>query len=321
MHVKGKSKNQKPQNAAPKSELHPRNLHRSRYDFQALTATCPALTPHVFVNQYGSETIDFANHEAVKILNQAILKHFYQISLWDIPKNYLCPPIPGRADYIHYIADLLANDNQNKIPQNIKALDIGVGANCVYPIIGTQSYGWKFVGSDIDPIAIKSAQNIIKSNSVLNGKIECRLQSSKNQIFDGIIEANERFDVSICNPPFHSSAEEAASGNSRKNKNLGIKDQKLNFGGQNNELWCVGGEETFVKNMIFESKAFGQQFLWFTSLISKKEHLPSIYYYLKQVNAIETKTIDMAQGQKISRIVAWTFKDKNQRAEWAKQHW
>lgn len=313
MHGKGKQKEQKPTNSTQKSGLHPRNPHRFRYDFKALIVSCPELEKFVSINKFGDESIDFANPDAVKTLNRAILKHFYQISLWDIPKNYLCPPIPGRADYIHYIADLLADDNQKQIPtgKKIKVLDIGVGANCVYPIIGSQAYGWDFVGTDIDPTAIKSAQNIIKSNSVLTDKIECRLQPSNKHIFEGILKPNEFFDVSICNPPFHTSAEEAAAGSQRKIKNLGLKDKtKLNFGGQNAELWCEGGEETFVRNMIFESKEIGQQINWFTSLISKKEHLPSIYYYLKKVNAIEIKTINMAQGQKISRIVAWTFKSE-----------
>ncbi len=313
MHRKGKQKEQKPKDSTEKSGLHPRNPHRFRYDFKALIVSCPELEKFVSINKFGDESIDFANPDAVKTLNRAILKHFYQISLWDIPKNYLCPPIPGRADYIHYIADLLADDNQKQIPtgKKIKILDIGVGANCVYPIIGSQAYGWDFVGTDIDPTAIKSAQNIIKSNSVLTDKIECRLQPSNKHIFEGILKPIEFFDVSICNPPFHTSAEEAAAGSQRKIKNLGLKDKnKLNFGGQNAELWCEGGEETFVRNMIFESKEIGQQINWFTSLISKKEHLPSIYYYLKKVNAIEIKTINMAAGQKISRIVAWTFKSK-----------
>jgi 23S rRNA (adenine1618-N6)-methyltransferase len=316
MQAKGKSIEQKPKDLTEKSKLHSRNPHRFRYDFKALIGSCLDLEKFVSFNKFGNESIDFSNPDAVKTLNRAILKHFYQISLWDIPKNYLCPPIPGRADYIHYIADLLANDNKNQIPtgKKIKVLDIGVGANCVYPIIGSQAYDWNFVGTDIDAVAIKSAQYIIESNNVLAEKIECRLQPSNKHIFNKILQPDEFFDVSICNPPFHTSAEEAVAGSQRKIKNLGIKHQtKLNFGGQNTELWCEGGEEAFVRNMIFESKEISKQITWFTSLISKKEHLPNIYYYLKKVNAVEVKTINMAQGQKISRIVAWTFKNKSER--------
>ena len=300
-----------------KSNLHPRNPHRFRYDFQALIKNCPALLPFIFVNKYDSETIDFANPEAVKLLNKAILKHFYQISNWEIPKNYLCPPIPGRADYIHYIADLLAENNFGNIPtgKSVKVLDVGVGANCVYPIIGNHAYDWQFVGTDIDPVATQSAKNIIENNDTLWGKVEIRLQTSSANIFKGIILPDEVFEVSICNPPFHTSLAEATAGTQRKTKNLSGKkasNPTLNFGGQNAELWCEGGEESFVKKMIIESATIPQKCVWFTSLISKKEHLQNIYRNLKNVKALEVRTIDMAQGQKTSRIVAWTFR-KNQR--------
>jgi 23S rRNA (adenine1618-N6)-methyltransferase len=295
-----------------KTNLHPRNPHRSQYDFKALVEACPELLPFVFINKYESQTIDFANPNAVKMLNKAILQHFYAISYWDIPPHYLCPPIPGRADYIHYVADLLASSDKGIIPQGktVKVLDIGVGANCVYPIIGTHEYGWNFVGSDIDPVAIQSAQKIIQNNSTISGKIEVRLQNHSDHFFRGIIQADEVFDVSICNPPFHASLEEATTGTQRKIKNLsGKKSQKptLNFGGQNAELWCEGGEENFIKKMIEESATMPHKCRWFTSLVSKKEHLPSIYQALKRIKAIEVRTIDMAQGQKISRIVAWRF--------------
>jgi 23S rRNA (adenine1618-N6)-methyltransferase len=295
-----------------KTNLHPRNPHRSRYDFKALVEACPGLLPFVFINKYESQTIDFANPNAVKMLNKAILQHFYGISFWEIPPHYLCPPIPGRADYIHYVADLLASSNEGIIPQGktVKVLDIGVGANCVYPIIGTHEYGWGFVGSDIDPVAIQSAQNIIQNNPTISDKIEVRLQNIPDHFFKGIIQADEVFDVSICNPPFHASLEEATTGTQRKIKNLsGKKSPKptLNFGGQNAELWCEGGELSFIQKMIYESAIVATQCRWFTSLISKKEHLSSIYQALKRIKAIEVRTIDMAQGQKISRIVAWRF--------------
>jgi 23S rRNA (adenine1618-N6)-methyltransferase len=37
---------------------------------------------------------------------------------------------------------------------------------------------------------------------------------------------------------------------------------------------------------------------------------------LDKVNAVEIKTIDMAQGQKTSRIVAWTFMTIAQQKDW-----
>ncbi|MFK7773319.1 MAG: 23S rRNA (adenine(1618)-N(6))-methyltransferase RlmF [Saprospiraceae bacterium] len=295
-----------------KSKLHPRNPHRKRYDFQKLIESCPELSPFVLKNDYGDQSINFFNPEAVRMLNTALLKHFYQIDFWEIPPQFLCPPIPGRADYIHHIADLLSESNDGKIPtgEKIRCLDIGVGANCVYPIIGNKTYGWKFVGSDIDPKSATAANKIIDSNPSLKNQIEVRFQKNKKDIFNGIIKKGEQFDLTICNPPFHASAEEAARATNRKLKNLTDKKPAktvLNFGGKNNELWTKGGEKLFVKNMIRESKGFAKSVKWFSTLVSKKANLNAIYDALQNVKAKEVKTIPMGQGQKISRIVAWTF--------------
>ena len=282
-----------------KQKLHPRNLHRSRYDFTMLIKVCPELEQFVHVNEYRNQTIDFADAGAVKMLNRAILKQFYNIQFWDIPNGYLCPPIPGRADYIHYLADLLGSD-ANKIPKGNKVvgLDVGVGANCVYPIIGHQSYGWHFVASDIDEKAIHSAQHIIDSNPTLSNTIHVRLQPNKDQIFNNLVQPNDRFDFTMCNPPFHASRAEARAGTQRKLTNLGLASKSkpvLNFGGQQTELWCAGGEKAFVTKMINESAAIATQCLWFTSLISKT------VYPAKFVSSV---TKDKSGGSKNNRHVA-----------------
>ena len=301
-----------------KTKLHPRNKHRMRYNFKQLIDTCPELEQYVSLNNYGDESIDFSDYKAVKMLNIALLKHFYKIENWNIPEYYLSPPIPGRADYIHYVADLLSDSNNGKIPtgRKIKCLDIGVGASCIYPIIGNREYGWSFVGSDIDKIAIDSANKIIESNFLLKGNIELRLQNNSKDIFFGVIQNGEHFDLSICNPPFHASFAEVKSSNLRKLSNLNKKKMtkaSLNFGGKSNELWCNGGEEKFVGEMIRQSKKFSNSCIWFSSIISKQANLKSVYSLLKKAEAVEVKTIPMGQGNKISRIIAWTFLESNKR--------
>jgi len=283
-----------------KAGLHPKNKHKSKYDFEKLCLSLPALSTHLKKNKYQIETIDFSNPDAVKALNQALLKHFYQIDFWDIPKGYLCPPIPGRADYIHHIAELVEGHKP------IRVLDIGVGANCVYPLIALREYQWSVVGSEIDPIALESAQNIINKNH-LQDAIELRMQVNKNCLFENIIQANDSFELSICNPPFHSSAEEAKLGSDKKNRNLKIKKNTLNFGGKNNELWCEGGEVSFIGKMINESQKYQKQCVWFSTLVSKSTTLPLMYEELKKIKAKRVRTIDMSQGQKKSRILAWSF--------------
>ncbi len=304
-----------------KSNLHPRNLHRTRYDFKQLIAVCPELKSFVFTNEHNIESIDFSNPKAVKCLNKALLINHYDIKDWDIPKNYLCPPIPGRADYIHYIADLLAESNNGEIPtgMEIEGLDIGTGANCIYPIIGNSVYEWSFVGTDIDEKSLENCAKIIESNPQLIDAVSLQLQLEPRFIFKNIITPEDRFAFTICNPPFHKSAEEANEGSIRKVSNLKGKKQSnavLNFGGQNNELWCEGGELGFITQMIFESARYPMQCLWFTTLVSKQSHLKSLHKTLNKVNAAQIRTIDMAQGQKISRILAWSFLTEQQQKNW-----
>lgn len=320
-----------------KKGLHPRNPHRARYDFAALIKSMPSLERHVQSTGFGSLSIDFSNPLVVKTLNKALLNHFYHICFWDIPQGYLCPPIPGRADYLHYLADLLAQSNGGKIPKGkmVKGLDIGMGANCVYPMLGHRVYGWTFVGADIDPVSIKSAKLLVDANPNLKGSIECRLQKNADDIFTGMIKPDEHFDFTLCNPPFHGSLEEATKGTERKIKNLVQNAKKkgsdtsafqtnskikgkpaLNFGGQNAELFCPGGELGFVTGMVNESVHYGGQCLWFTTMVSKKENLPAIYQALKKVKANDVQTIEMAQGQKKTRLVAWTFLDEQEREAW-----
>jgi len=309
-----------------KTRLHPRNKHRERYDFKLLINCYPELSKFVYLNQYDDKSIDFANPMAVKALNTALLKQYYNIENWDIPENYLCPPIPGRADYIHYVADLLGSTNNGTIPKGktIKCLDIGVGANCIYPIIGNTEYGWAFVGSDIDPVSIASARKILESNPALQNSIEVRLQKNRKSYFDGLIQKAEFFDVSVCNPPFHASAAEALAATSRKVNNLGNQTNNKpiqNFGGQNNELWCEGGEVRFICEMIDESKKFQNSCLWFTTLVSRDENLKKIYDALRKEGATEKKTILMGQGNKTSRIVAWTFQSPENQMSWINSRW
>lgn len=292
---------------AEKSELHKRNKHKGQYDFQLLTENYPPLKKFVILNPLGVQTVNFFNPQAVKALNKALLISYYGIRYWDIPKGYLCPPIPGRADYIHYIADLIQPGEQTA---NCRCLDIGVGANCIYPIIGQTEYGWTFVGSDIDPVSIENARKIVTCNPILAHKIELRLQKDNRKIFDGIINPDDYFDVTLCNPPFHSSREEAEDVTLRKLSSLKgerVNKARLNFGGNANELWCEGGELRFLLNMISESQKFKNNCGWFTSLVSKEKNLDKLCAKLKVVNVSEYKIIAMHQGTKSSRILAWRF--------------
>ena len=298
--------------------LHPRNLHKQGYDFPSLVKSCPPLAPYVRKNAYGNLSIEFADPLAVKALNTALLKRYYSVIDWDIPEGALCPPIPGRADYIHYIAELLGvgepTKNQANTQPNISLLDIGTGANGIYPLLACQIYGWQCVGTDINPQSLENVALIIANNPTLKDRFTLRKQHDKNHIFEGIIQTGEFFDVSVCNPPFHASQEDALTSSQRKINNLARNrgEQKttsstLNFGGLEAELWCKGGERLFLKKLIKESQVFSTQCRWFTSLVSKIDNVEPAKKLILKLGAIDVREIAMKQGNKTTRILAWTF--------------
>jgi 23S rRNA (adenine1618-N6)-methyltransferase len=293
--------------------LHTRNIHKNGYDFPLLIKSCPPLNQYVGKNTHGNLSINFANPEAVKALNAALLEHHYGVKGWDIPDGALCPPIPGRVDYIHYVADLLGLNESRA--NATRLLDIGTGANGIYPLLACKTYGWQCVGSDINTQSLENVSNILKHNIDLKNHFELRHQADKNQFFKGIIQPGEFFDVTVCNPPFHASEEDALKGSQRKINNLAlnhsddspVKNTPLNFGGLEAELWCKGGEALFLKKMVKESKEFATQVRWFTSLVSKGENVKSLVKLMNKSGATHVREIEMAQGNKITRVLAWTF--------------
>ena len=279
--------------------LHPNNKFNTSYDFDDLIIKNPALKEFVAENKYGSITIDFSNPIAVKELNKALLFTFDKIALWNFPDKNLCPPIPGRLDYIHHLADLLSTE------EDVKILDIGTGATCIYPLLGVAAYNWNFVAVDIDLDSLDTAQDIIDDNN-LDAHIKLRQQLDENQILKGILEEDDSFSAVMCNPPFYKSAEEAQGANKRKNKNLGNSAVR-NFSGNNNELWYVGGEKAFLHNYLYESSLYKDKSTWFTSLVSKKENVESMEKSSKKLGATAFKVIPMSQGNKVTRIVCWKY--------------
>lgn len=307
--------------------LHPRNCHHAGYDYPALVISYPPLASYVKTNVHGKVSVDFANPQAVNALNTALLKYHYQIVDWGIPEGALCPPIPGRADYIHYIAELLgineATASSSQLKPNITLLDIGTGANGIYPILACQIYGWRCIGSDIDKQSLDNIEAVIASNASLKDAFKVRLQEDRNHMFKGIIQTGDYFDITVCNPPFHSSLEQALKGSQRKAANLAsnrgeqmkhpiedkdLSSHTLNFGGFETELWCSGGERLFLKKMIKESREFSSQCGWFSSLISKSENVRPAAKLLTKLGATDIRKIEMAQGHKMSRILAWTYR-------------
>lgn len=297
---------------------HPRNRHQGRYNLTALVGALPELREWI-VQRRGDSTIDFADQRAVLALNRALLAQWYGIRGWELPPAALCPGVPGRADLIHHLADLLASDHDGKLHRGptLRVLDIGVGASAIYPLIGHAEYGWHFVGVDVSAAALDSAKRILAANPTMAAAIELRRQYDPQRIFDGVIAADERFDLSLCNPPFHLSAKAVKQASVDKWRKLGKATRDgargSNFGGMASELHCVGGELGFITRMIEESARHAQSVRWFSSLVSKAVHVAPIRKALQAAGATDIRQIEMGQGQKLSRVLAWTFQGCDKR--------
>ncbi|SOU87802.1 23S rRNA (adenine(1618)-N(6))-methyltransferase RlmF [Tenacibaculum dicentrarchi] len=281
-----------------KKGLHENNKHKNGYDFKFLKEKYPQISAFV-IEKFDKETIDFSDPVAVKEFNKALLFAYYNIKDWNFPDENLCPPIPGRVDYIHHLADLIADEKE------VNVLDIGTGASCVYPLLGTSVYNWNFVATDIDLDSLDYSQDIIDDNN-LDAKIKLRQQFDELNVLKGITEEEDAFTLTMCNPPFYKSEEEARGANRRKSRNLGNNTVR-NFAGNSNELWYLGGEKAFLHTYLYESSLQPELSKWFTSLVSKKENVKSLQDSAKKLKVKEFKVIPMSQGNKVTRIVCWRF--------------
>jgi len=291
--------------------MHPQNPYfNKRYDLKRLAKHYTELQKYIVLNPTGEETIDFSSSSAVYELNKALLLADYKLADYHLPTGYLIPPIPGRLDYLLHVRDFLSKKFNITVDSKLHGLDIGTGANGIYCILGTLHFNWIMVGTESDAKAVEIAKANIRHTKVLQNNIEIRHQEDKSFLFRNIIQPNERFHFTICNPPFHSSREEALKGSLRKLKNLGDtnykKELSLNFEGQANELWCNGGEALFIKRLIGESILFKDQVKVFSSLVAKAESLLKIEKQLKKTKA-NYHIISMSQGNKKSRCILWWF--------------
>ncbi|KAK0583081.1 hypothetical protein LWI29_033121 [Acer saccharum] len=141
-------------------------------------------------------------------LNRVLLLHDHSINWW-IPDGQLCPTVPNRSNYFHWIEDLLSSDIIPKTcnnGDNVKGFDIGTGANCIYPLLSASLQGWSFVGSEL--IEIRKVESCPTSGKELdNGESAC---GESNLDLSGVEEqalpsSSSPFDQSIANNIYHGS--------------------------------------------------------------------------------------------------------------------
>ena len=86
-------------------------------------------------------------------LTRVLLRRDHNI-LWEIPSNHLCPTVPQKLNYIHFVADLISGVTDSAAMASKPAgavgkrgIDIGTGASVIYPLLGVRCYDWHFLAT------------------------------------------------------------------------------------------------------------------------------------------------------------------------------
>ncbi|XP_072978132.1 uncharacterized protein [Typha angustifolia] len=298
--------------------IHPRNRYsESAPDFGLLASLYPSFADFVFPSRSGRPTIDWTDFNATRELTRVLLLHDHGVHWW-IPDGQLCPTVPNRSNYIHWIEDLLACEltpPTRASDGRVRGFDIGTGANCIYPLLGASLFGWSFVGSDVTDVALEWAKKNVESNPHLVELIEIRNANDascsaedkpigevarqdvvvKPPVLVGIVKDGESFDFCMCNPPFFESIEAAGL------------NPKTSCGGTAMEMVCPGGECAFITRIIEDSVSLKHSFRWFTSMVGRKVNLKFLMSKVRDVGASVVKTTEFVQGQTARWGLAWSF--------------
>nr|XP_024933640.1 RNA N6-adenosine-methyltransferase mettl16 isoform X1 [Ziziphus jujuba var. spinosa] len=171
------SNNNRKRKKRERPTIHPKNKYSDNPpDFALLASLYPSFQPYVFYSRNGRPTIDWTDFNATRELTRVLLLHDHGLKWW-IPDGQLCPTVPNRSNYIHWIEDLLLSEiipKTNASGDNVRGFDIGTGANCIYPLLGASLMGWSFVGSDITDVALEWAERNVKDNPHISELIEIR---------------------------------------------------------------------------------------------------------------------------------------------------
>ena len=137
-------------------------------------------------------------------------------------------------------------------------------------------------GSEVNSKSIEWAEeNILRLNPFIKKHFPglIRLQKDSSKIFEGAIIEEDKFDFSICNPPFFNEEDDRKL---RKSSACPIQDS---------EDCTNGGEIAYLQKMAQESLIYSTQITWFTSLIGKKTTFNFMITYLREM--IDTDDLDI----------------------------
>ena len=234
-------------------------------------------------------------------MTKCILNYYFKIKYYSISNNFLIPTVPSRLNYINVINSLLKSYGVKNNEKEIIGIDIGTGANIIYPLLGYSVYKWKFICSEINEQAFENASKIIKENN-LEENIKLIKQKYNNFIFIGIINRENRYTFTMCNPPYYDYEEE-----------IKIEDKKRDCEYNFDEIYYKNGEIGFFDKYFEESICYWKNVFIFTFLIGKKSNAEKIYEKISENKGIKFFDIKRIKtGNNMRYIIYWSFFNKYQ---------
>ncbi|CAB5210346.1 unnamed protein product [Rhizophagus irregularis] len=289
------------------NKMHPRNKYKDNPpDFSVLAFKYPSFYPFVNYSKEGKPYIDYKNPEAARELTYCLLREDFNLFL-DIPLDTLCPPIPSRLNYIHWIEDLISStESHEELGKNtVHGIDIGTGASCIYPLLGcTLNKNWVFLATDIDKKAVKYAKDNVHRNN-LDDKITVRRNKTDKKILlneNMIKDTTIKFSFCMCNPPFYENQEQYEKGVESK-----ITSSHSVCTGSSNEMFTPGGEFQFIKDILEESLILRTKIRWYTSKIGRLETVNKIVCELKKSGIDNYVVTEFCQGLTRRWGIGWSF--------------
>ena len=269
-------------------------------DFLTLIKEFPELKKYILKQNEDNEEefqFDWSNNELSLLMDKSILNYYFNIKYYDIPKGFLIPPIPSRINYINLINSIITKLIKDIDIKNIIGIDIGTGANIIYPILGYSIYKWKFICTEINNEAYNNAKLILQKNNLENN-INIIKQNNKDNIFISILNRENKYIFSMCNPPYYNYENEIKLEDKKR-------DNEYNF----DEIYYKNGEYGFFQRYFEESICYKNNVFLYTILIGKKINAENIYDKLSSYNDI-IKIYNMQKiltGNNVRYIIYWSF--------------
>ncbi|XP_021253023.1 methyltransferase-like protein 16 isoform X2 [Numida meleagris] len=285
--------------------MHARNRYKDKPpDFAYLAGKYPEFRQHVQTTLAGRVSLNFKDPEAVRALTCTLLKEDFGLTI-DIPLERLIPTVPLRLNYIHWVEDLIGHQDADKGVLR-RGIDIGTGASCIYPLLGSTLNGWYFLATEVDDMCFNYAKKNVEQNN-LSDLIKVVKVPQKTLLMDALKEESEIiYDFCMCNPPFFANQMEAKGVNSRNPRRP--PPSSVNTGGIT-EIMAEGGELEFVKRIIHDSLQLKKRLRWYSCMLGKKCSLAPLKEELKIQGVPKVTHTEFCQGRTMRWALAWSFYD------------